>query len=147
MPIEEIVEKGIVLKSSKGHAEVALTSGDNCGECSAKLFCKPGDDDKKILEVLDPLHSAPGDEVIISVEGKSIFKVSFLLYGVPLIILILAIIVGVEIFKNSYSPELFSFLFSLVITGVYYTLFLFISKKRNNDALIPKITSILNRAA
>ena len=144
MPIEEIVEKGIVLKSSKGHAEVALTSGDNCGECSAKLFCKPADDDKKILEVLDPLHSAPGDEVIISVEGKSIFKVSFFLYGVPLIILIAAIIVGVEIFKNSYSPELFSFLFSLALTGAYYILFLIVSRNRNNDELMPKITSKIN---
>lgn len=144
MPNEELIESGVVLKTYQGHAEVLLSGGDNCEECSAKLFCKPGDDNRKILEVIDPLNSVPGDEVIISVEGKSIFKVSFLLYGVPLIILIAAIIVGVEIFKNSYSPELFSFLFSLALTGAYYVLFLFVSRNRNNDELMPKITSKIN---
>jgi sigma-E factor negative regulatory protein RseC len=144
MANEEIIEKGIVLNSSGGYAKVELSGGDNCKECSAKLFCKPSDDERKILEVLDPINSFPGDEVIISVDGRSIFKVSFLLYGIPLIILISVIIFGIELFKDSSSPELFSFLLSFVITGLYYFLFLTVSKNRNNDGLMPKITSIIN---
>lgn len=140
---EEIIEKGIVVNVEEGYADVALSGGDNCEECSAKLFCKPSDGEQKILQVIDPLKTELGDEVSISVSGSSIFKVSFFLYGAPLIILIAAIVGGVEYFKGTAMPELYSFLFSLFCVGTYYVVFLLISKKRNNNNLMPKITSVI----
>lgn len=143
MAAEEIIEKGIVVTADNGYADIALLGGDNCGECSAKLFCKPSEGEQKILQVVDSYKTEPGDEVSISVSGSSIFKVSFFLYGLPLIIIIASVIAGVEYFKETTQPELYSFLVSICFITVYYILFLFIGKKRNNNNLMPKITSVI----
>lgn len=138
MTIETLIEEGIVLESGKGFAVIELKSNENCHTCGAKPFCKPEDSEKNKIKVSDPFGVFPGDLVKISVEGKTILKASFSLYGLPLIILILSITAGLLIFKNSIYTEFLSFLFGvLVVSGYYLFLFRFSLKKSANS--IPKI--------
>lgn len=138
---EEFLEDGIVIESENGVAEIALISSDNCEECSAKLFCKPKTDDTKILKVSDPFGTKPGDEVRISVAGSTVLKVSFLMYGMPLILFIAGILLGMDFYKNSSEPEILSFVSGVMLMGIYFLLFYFFNIK-NTAPVLPKITFV-----
>jgi len=139
---EEFNEEAIVIESENGIADVALLRTDNCEECSAKIFCKPKADNTKILRVSDPYGVQPGDEVKIAVAGGIVLKYSFIVYGIPLILLIAGILGGFEFFHNTTSPELFSFLFGVSLTGIYFLGAYFVLKNNNSDNFMPKITFV-----
>lgn len=140
MQNENIIEKGIVLKAENGQAEIALIETGSCEECSAKIFCKPSEkSDSKILEVSDPFGVQPGDEVQIEINGGDVLKASVMLYGVPLILIILGIIIGMELFANTSLPELFSFLFGLGLTGLYVSGLFLLSKIKLTKPKLPSI--------
>ena len=143
MQSEAIIEKGIVLKAENGLAEIALLETGSCEECSAKIFCKPSENkDSKVLEVSDPYGVQIGDEVQVQISGGAILKASAMLYGVPLLLIILGIILGMEIFAGTSLPELFSFLFGIGLTGLYISGLLLFSKNRFTKQKLPQITFV-----
>lgn len=132
---EQLHEKGIVLEVSEGKAKVQLITSASCEECSAKVFCKPKDENSNVLEVIDPIGVRQGDEVTINIEGSDLVKVSLKLYGIPLILLVAGIIIGLALFENN---DLFAFLLGAGITAFYY-LVLFILSKKSSKEILPKI--------
>jgi len=143
MQNESIIEKGIVLSAADGHAEIALIQTGSCEECSAKIFCKPSEKkDTKIIEAEDPYGVQPGDEVQIEIAGTDILKASFMLYGMPLIIILLGIILGMSIFNGTSLPELLSFLFSVGITALYFSVIFLINKIKHAKPKLPQITFV-----
>lgn len=117
---EELIEEGIVKSSKEGMAEIIIPNSAHCEECSAKVYCKPNSGDNRTIIVHDTLGLKPGDFVLISVSGQKIFQTSFFLYGLPLIILILGLIMGFNIFDS--QKELFSTLLAIVLLAVYFFL-------------------------
>ncbi|MCX8104389.1 MAG: SoxR reducing system RseC family protein [Ignavibacterium album] len=117
---EELIEEGIVKSSKDGMAEIIISNSVHCEECSAKVYCKPNSGDNRTIVVHDTLGLKPGDFVLISVSGQKIFQTSFFLYGLPLIILILGLFIGFNIFNS--QKELFSTLLSIVLLAVYFFL-------------------------
>lgn len=143
MQSESIIEKGIVLSAGDGHAEIALIQTGSCEECSAKIFCKPSENkDSKIIEVEDSFGVKAGDEVDIQIKGSDVLKASFMLYGMPLILILFGIILGMSIFNGTSSPELFSFLFSIGITALYFSSILLINKIKHTKPRLPQITFV-----
>ena len=143
MQSENIIEKGIVLSAENGHAEIALLEEGSCEECSAKIFCKPSEkSDSKILEVDDPFGVKPGDEVLIEINGGVILKASFLLYGMPLIMIIIGIVSGMSIFESTSLPELLSFIFGIGLTALYVSGLFLIKKIKHIKPKQPQITFV-----
>ena len=60
---EELKEEGIVVSTSDGYAEIQLVENDNCEDCSAKLFCKPQEDNSKNLTIKNNDSLIIGDKV------------------------------------------------------------------------------------
>ncbi|HQF41400.1 MAG TPA: SoxR reducing system RseC family protein, partial [Ignavibacteriaceae bacterium] len=81
---EELYEEGIVKESKNGFATVIITGSDHCEECTAKLYCKPGNSNERSLIVSDPYGAKSGDKVRVSIKGSKLISASFLLYGIPL---------------------------------------------------------------
>ena len=127
---EELIEEGIVKESKNGIATIVISKSDYCEECSAKLYCKPGSSDDRSLIVKDPLGVTPGDKVRISIQGSKILTVSFLLYGIPLLLLIAGLIVGLKIFNS--NQELFATLFGLGLISIYVVILLLLSGIRKD---------------
>lgn len=136
---EELIEEGIVTQVNKGVAVVNLNDTGACSDCGAKMFCKPGDGEGKTLTAKDPYGVHPGDRVRVSVKGKSILTATFLLYGVPLVLLLVGIIWGMSIFNS--NKELYSTLLGLGFIAVYSLIMSSFSKKKNNskETLLPEI--------
>lgn len=138
---EQIIEKGVVVETFEGKARIELTSSDNCEECSAKIICKPKDENAKLLEVRDPLGVKPGDKVTITIEGGEIFKASLKLYGIPLIILIAGIFFGNFLFSAASNIDLYSFLTGAALTVFYYVVLYFLWKS-SGKVVLPVITFV-----
>lgn len=127
---EELIEEGIVKESKDGVATIVIPTSSNCEECSAKLYCKPTADKERTVTVEDPFGLKAGDFVVVSVNGNKIFQTSFVLYGLPLIILIFGLFLGMKFFEN--QTEIFSTLFSLLLLTTYFLVVKFIFKKLNS---------------
>jgi sigma-E factor negative regulatory protein RseC len=130
MQNEELIEEGIVLKVKDGIAEIAIIEKGDCAECSAKVYCSPSEGNKKKLKVNDPLGVKVGDRVKVSLKGSNLFLASLLLYGIPLVLLIVSILVGLAVFENLKNKELYGFLAGLGVLVIYYLgVFIFLRKK------------------
>lgn len=104
---ETLFEEGVVLAvvpaagDGPARARVRLTAGDHCEGCPASLLCKPGDGDRRIMDVTDPFGVAVGDRVRVAVPGGAVLRASFLVYGLPLVLLLVGVWLGTRI----WSPE------------------------------------------
>ncbi|MBN2572204.1 MAG: SoxR reducing system RseC family protein [Ignavibacteriales bacterium] len=139
MAVEEFIESGKIVKIDGKFVDIELNTTDACEECTAKLFCKPKSDGKKIITAIDEIGVSIGDKVKISLAGKIVFKMSFLLYGIPLILLVVGIFAGLKLFDESDNIELFSFLFGLVIMFFYYLIFHLLNRKKLNLSNMPRV--------
>jgi sigma-E factor negative regulatory protein RseC len=138
---EELYEDGIVKESQNGFATIIISDSDHCVECSAKLYCKPGNSNERSLTAADPYGVHPGDKVRVSISGRKILSAAFLLYGIPLILLMAGLLFGSKIF--SYHQELFSTLLAIMLISIYLIgLFFFSKHNKHNVSFHPQITFI-----
>ena len=138
---EELYEDGIVKEASDGIAEILISDSDHCKECSAKVYCKPGSSNERNLTVKDPFGVHPGDKVRVTIKGSKILSASFLLYGIPLIILVAGIFIGLQIF--SFNKELFATLLAMGLISIYSLgLFLYSKKIKIRTSSYPEITFV-----
>jgi positive regulator of sigma E activity len=141
---EELIEEGIVKEAKDGIAIINIQDFGNCEECSAKLFCNPSDYGKKSLTASDPFGVHPGDRVRISIKGKKIIAVSLILYGFPLVLLLIGIFIGMNLFNN--NKEIFSSLLTICLTGVYFLIIhLFTENPKSRIKSYPEII-LVNRS-
>ncbi len=137
MYTEEWVENGIVTEVNNGLANVTVTESDFCEECSAKIFCHT-DSNARNVTAKDPYGVKAGDKVRISIKGRSVVAVSFLLYGLPLVLLITGIFVGMNYFKD--NSEVLSSAAGIAFVGIYFFAIHFISNlNRRKNKFLPKI--------
>lgn len=131
MEREELIEEGIVKEVNGTLAVISLDDSDNCEECSARIVCKPSGKEGRTLTARDPFGVHPGDKVRVSIKGRDILKISFLLYGLPLLLMLAAIYFGMNIFKT--NIEIYSTLLGTVVIAIYVLLFFVFSKLRGSE--------------
>ena len=137
MYTEELVEEGIVTEVKNGIATVSVINSDSCEECSAKIFCHTENNIRNVT-AKDPYGVKAGDKVQISIKGRNVVAASFLLYGLPLVLLIVGIFVGMNHFKD--NSELISACIGLSLVGFYFlSLYLLSYYKRNKNKFLPRI--------
>ncbi len=134
---EELVEEGIVTEIKNGIATVSVNNSESCEECSAKIFCHTENNTRNVT-AKDPYGVKAGDKVQISIKGRSVVAASFLLYGLPLVLLIAGIFIGMNSFKT--NAELFSSLVSIITVTIYFlTVHLLSNSQRRKNKFLPKI--------
>lgn len=126
---EELTEEGIVKESKDGIATIVISNSDSCEECTAKLYCKPGNSNERSLTVKDNFGVIAGDRVRVSIQGSQILRVSFLIYGIPLILMLAGLFIGMQFFQI--HKELYSTIFAVALVSIYVLIIHFIDKKRN----------------
>jgi sigma-E factor negative regulatory protein RseC len=139
--------EGIVIKVNSSTAWVKCTKSAACESCKAKDFCDTmgGSDDDVEVEAINAAKAKVDDRVTISFKTSSLLKVSFLVYMVPVLFLILGVVIGDKIAAIfNYDQSIFS-----VLAGLLFLLaaFFFVktkgSKMSKKDEYKPKIIRIL----
>jgi sigma-E factor negative regulatory protein RseC len=78
-------EKGIVIESAGGRAQVRIERTESCEGCHGCLYQEDGH--FMVADVVDRIGAAPGDRVRIVTESPSPATASLLVFGVPLAML------------------------------------------------------------
>ena len=141
--------EGIVTKVYSSTAWVKCTKCAACESCSAKGFCDTGggkSDDDVEIEAINVAKAKVNDRVAITFETSSLLKVTFLVYIIPVLFLILGVVIGEKI------APIFNYdktIFSIVVGFLFLFTSFFVVKTKGNelsgkDAYKPTIIKILN---
>jgi positive regulator of sigma E activity len=76
---------------------VRLQIGEHCDRCAAHALCRPSGDGRREIEAEDPLGVAVGDRVRVAVRGSQVLHMSLLLYGLPLLLLLVGVGLGARL--------------------------------------------------
>ena len=136
---ELLYEEGIVKQSKDGIAEIIISDSNHCEECSAKIYCKPGNEKLRTILAKDPFNSKSGDKVIVKINGSRILKASIQLYGLTLLLILAGIVVGMNLFTS--NKEVYSTILGITLSGIYLIIISLTSKKTNYTSY-PEIFSL-----
>lgn len=155
-------EEGIIIKVNETTAMVKTKQMTACESCAEKDTCHSTGGSKKIMEVeaVNTVNAGLGDTVVVSFETSELFKLSFLLYVFPVIVMIIGALAGERVAGNfngnpsTYSAVMgFSFFFAAMAvvklmdkkarkTGQYRPEIIKIKKKaRSGDSGTPAFDS------
>ncbi|HWQ59378.1 MAG TPA: SoxR reducing system RseC family protein [Clostridia bacterium] len=84
-------QTGVVVESRGKTAVVRFQKSGACGRCNA---CFRLGDSEAEVEIDNLLGAREGDEVVIELHGKSVFRASLIVYGVPLLALVTGAAMG-----------------------------------------------------
>jgi len=84
----------IVEQTASEKALVRIRSEESCGQCGRHRSCSDGSDKSSRLWVLDPLGVEPGMKVTVEISSEGLLAASFILYGLPLVGLLVGTIIG-----------------------------------------------------
>jgi sigma-E factor negative regulatory protein RseC len=89
-----IRENGIVESVSARRAVVRIQKGGSCAACENRSSCHIDSDRPLLVEVDNEMGAAAGDRVELSMPTASLLKLSFLVYMVPVLALVIGAILG-----------------------------------------------------
>ena len=86
---------GVVINLNDDVAKVVLRRHAACGDCGA---CQMGEENMNVeVDALNKLFAKVGDSVTIDMETPNVLRASFIAYGIPLFVLVLAVVVTQKI--------------------------------------------------
>lgn len=88
---EDVRQKGIVVEANGKRATVRFKKTDACGHCNA---CFRFGSNEADIEMDNTLGAKKGDEVYIDMHANTVLKASAIVYGIPIIGLILGVVIG-----------------------------------------------------
>jgi sigma-E factor negative regulatory protein RseC len=95
-------EEGIIINVNETTAMVRTKQMTACKSCAEKNTCHGTGGSKKIMEVEaeNSVNAQLGDTVIVSFATSQLFKLSFLLYVFPVIVMIIGALLGERVAGN-----------------------------------------------
>ncbi|MGC8814216.1 SoxR reducing system RseC family protein [Dictyoglomus sp.] len=119
-------EIGQVIEKNGRILKVKFSSSEACHSCG---LCKINEEDL-VLDVIDECNAKIGDFVMVEVEKKDFYQVTFLIYLFPLISFILGVLIGYLIGERyRLDTQLLGLSIGLVFTVLSYPLIKSIYKK------------------
>ncbi|UCF70380.1 MAG: SoxR reducing system RseC family protein [candidate division WOR-3 bacterium] len=86
-------KKGWVVTVSGGLATVCFQAKESCKDCDARRLCH-GTDSRHLVVVQNNIGANPEDEVYVVQSAGIAFAASFLLFGLPILLSVIGLLVG-----------------------------------------------------
>ena len=115
-------EKGVVLSCDEKFAIVKVDKKDECSKCGMCLFPKGASQVE--IKAKNTLCAKPNDEVIIKTERDGKFLGAVLVFFIPLVLIIGAVLIGYLAIKS----ELWILILSVLFVVLWYTILAVIDK-------------------
>lgn len=140
-----IKEQGIIkdIKHEKAMVRVQQTSA--CAQCKSRGSCDVSKREM-LIEVKNDLQAKEGDLVEVSVPEGTVVKLSFLVYIMPIIALIIGAFLGAAIAESSQTnPTLTSIFGGGLCMGIaYYVLRKFNKRAESHKKYFPRMIRIVS---
>jgi len=142
-------EEGYVFKiTTKNTAWVRTQRKKTCDHCETREECQTAGSKLDDMEVELPnvIGANVGDRVILSMPTGSLLYLSFLMYVVPIIMMIVGGVIGQELARYYQMDETgFSVMFSLLFFALcMLTIRFYSNSMANNNKYTPKLTRIVH---
>jgi sigma-E factor negative regulatory protein RseC len=113
-------EKGIVTKIDSTTAWVKTTKTDACEACSARNSCNAMGGGKEMeVEVINYAGAKVGDKVVLSFETSPLLKATFLIYVLPILVMIAGAFIGQKMAPLfSFDPSILSAISAFLFLGL-----------------------------
>jgi len=89
-----VIEQATVVELRGQRAKIALRSEDECEHCFAQHMCNLGHDGVRYLDIENTLGAQIGDAVEVYLPSQNVLLMAFLVYMVPLIMLLAGYLLG-----------------------------------------------------
>lgn len=130
-------EKGIVLSCDEKFAIVKVDKKDQCSKCGMCLFPKGASQVE--IKAKNSLLAKPNDEVIIETERDGKFLGAVLVFFIPLVLIIGAVLIGYLALKS----ELWILILSVLFVVLWYTILAVIDRRlKRSFSFCPTIVEI-----
>jgi len=133
-------EEGIITELKGEMARVAITPKSACAHCSARAICIQSGDEV-YTEAINPLGAQVGDMVKVEMPAGSVYRSTFLLFLMPLVILAL----GFGLARRVGLPQGISILVGTCLAGGWFVLLGRIEKRKSQRRPRPVIKGFLNK--
>lgn len=126
--------EGIVVSVSNGEAVVRISKSSACGhDCASCGACS---NPSYEMAVLNPVGAKAGDTVVIESQSSKILGLSFLLYMLPVFLMIVATFVC-----EAYSLGLYSILIFVCLFSAWFLLIRYTNKRLKIQNIAVKIVN------
>ena len=130
-----IVHEGKIVEMDKESISVEIVNKSACAACHAKGVCGASDEQVRTIVLPQTLATATagyqvGDSVKLVLSASLGMKAVILAYGLPLLVLLVAILV----FSALKLEQLYVGLFSLAAVAVYYIIFAIFRDKLDKES-------------
>ncbi|MFW6140012.1 MAG: SoxR reducing system RseC family protein [Acidobacteriota bacterium] len=135
--------KIISLKGPLAQVELKCLSG--CQKCAARHICLNKEQEKGLINVLNPINAGAGDEVTIHIPDNRYSQVLIILFSFTLMAALAGMFVGSFLsgflsFSSS-TGQIGGFFLGLTITAAL----LFYRFRKNKNSLYPEIINIIKK--
>jgi len=134
-----IEERARIISCSDDYAVVETQRKTSCGACSMNKACGTGvlakvfKDKVAQLKVKNTIQAKVGEEVIVGVEESAMLRGSFLVYMLPLLMLILFALLGEEIARQLLIGHVELVSISFALLGLFVALW-WVRRHTSNNA-------------
>lgn len=91
-----ITQRGVIEKVIRQKARVRIGKGSACASCAQRGACHIDGGRPMVVEVDNELDAKDGDWVELSMPSRSLMKISFVVYFVPVLALVVSALIGAE---------------------------------------------------
>jgi sigma-E factor negative regulatory protein RseC len=142
-----VKEKGVIEKVVGEKATIRIVKTGSCAGCSEKDAChmRIGGDKPIIIDVDNHLGARAGDFVEVAIPTRSLLKLSFAVYFLPVLAFVAAAVIGAEWGHLAHlSPDVASFVFGGSILLVSFLLLKRLDRGiRKKGQYYPRMTRVV----
>ncbi len=140
-----LTEEGIIDETRPGKAVIRIQRSSACAGCASSGMCQILTEKEMKIEATNTLHAKVGDHVEISVPTGTFLKVTFFVYFVPIVALIMGAYVGAVLAKAlNIQSTLASILGAAIAMGIsFYVLKIHDKGATAKQEYYPRVTRIL----
>ncbi|TYB83407.1 MAG: SoxR reducing system RseC family protein [Kosmotoga sp.] len=131
----------VVEKQGKNFIKVEVVPMNACASCSIANSCCGGDElsNKKYFVLYNSVNAEMGDEVVISISAKSLFKSVMVVYVIPIILLLVVAGVSTAVFDK----DIYTAIISLGFLVLYFVIIkILIGSGRSLDVKVVQKTVV-----
>lgn len=124
---------GLVVKTEDGIAEMIVRRVSSCGGGGCKSCASSCDVKPDILKVVNTLDAKVGDYVELRANNGMLLKYTLLIYGLPMLFLVIGSIIGITLFKDYPKGELYGAVFGLFVMAISFLIIKIIDGRKKES--------------
>ncbi|MGA1861949.1 SoxR reducing system RseC family protein [Deferribacter thermophilus] len=130
--------QGTIVKIENNKMYIQFIKDAGCSSCEHRETCGMTEEHNLFDFELKKGFNV-GDNVIVTIEDKTLYKSAFLIYIIPIILILLTAIISNTIFTKLKMNEILTPIITLLVTAIYFIVLRIKYKNKKIDMKVEKL--------